>query len=91
VNELTADQIDAMLGALRTVMEGAGPDDAVTTSELVDQLARTTGRAPSYLTRQVRAAIGQLRLAGRLEIVDVRRISPVDGRNTKIKAYRLVA
>jgi hypothetical protein len=92
LSDLTAGQIDELLGALRDAVAGdAGPDNAATTADIVAHLVKTTGRAEQYVVRLVRAAVAKLQADGRLERVEIRRISPVDGRNCKLKAYRLVA
>lgn len=81
-----------LLEALRQALETKGAEDAITTTEMVDMVVAEKGWTRPYAERRVRAVIGELRKAGKLELVEnVRRPSAVDDRLCRVKGFRLAS
>ena len=80
MNDLTANEIDALLDALRAPAETADTGDARTATEIAEQMGCGIGRA--------RKRIGQAMKEGRVRCVQVWR-TRIDGQVQKVPAYRI--
>lgn len=81
-----------LLEAIQQALADTGPEDAITTAEMADHLmAEHPTMARRQALKQVREAIVQMRKDGTLELVKVRRRSPVDDRMFPVAGYRMLS